>query len=519
MQEIQLTTWNAKLYSPLEYPSVPLQVGQDVLCQFGRGKIIELRTTNTPTKSCVEPDQQDPQPSSEQVASTTTTMVVVQLSSWRLAHRSRVLLYLQPLSITAVVRSKQPYEMNVYEKVEYAQHIKDTLANPLFQQQQYAAAWQAYLQAVHVVKYVQHDAQSNNYVRADLIVLMITCCNNAALCAMHLATTADAPTNSSAMTATTKTNNNNHHNNNNNSHKYWEQVYSLANQALALLDALYLKRGLRIHTLLTTKPTSTKPISTTSTSTTTTTFYTDAKLFGEWRVKSLVLMAKALLYDQLEYDAAMVLLKRAHEILVDYSTPTNHEYDVALLPSLQRQDKEVRRLVMLVKEKKREAKAKERNVAKAMFASTSTTTTTTTTTTSHHHNDASNKNTVSPKKDLNDTRNGNDMAEEKKDSANSSPSVRNVKTAGKAAATFEKKVSFAPDVKGSSTPSPNNTNNATTRGVDMNQQEPDERDSGDDEEEAEEDSFLTQHQEALILTGAVAFIGLVAMRILFSRRA
>lgn len=143
------------LYTPVKYPSVPPEVGSDVLTKWGRGKLIKIRDNGTKVH-------------------------VVRLSSWRLANRSRVLCYVSAAECE-VIRPKKIYDMDVFEKVEYANLIKQH-ATEKFKQKDYSGALGLFAKAIDAVRYVQHGVGSTNELRADLIVVMITCSNNAALC-------------------------------------------------------------------------------------------------------------------------------------------------------------------------------------------------------------------------------------------------------------------------------------------------------------------------------------------------
>jgi hypothetical protein len=71
--------------------------------------------------------------------------------------------------------------MNVFEKVEYANDLKQQ-ATAKFKKKDYHGALELFARAIDAVRYVQHEADSTNELRTDLIVVMITCSNNAALC-------------------------------------------------------------------------------------------------------------------------------------------------------------------------------------------------------------------------------------------------------------------------------------------------------------------------------------------------
>jgi hypothetical protein len=97
MQDIQLLDWEMSstksrqpkpmLHSRLSYKSVVPMVGDDVLCVYGRGRVISIRPPN---------------------------LCVVQLTSWRLAQQSVVWCYLD-INQVQVVRKKTTNEMDAWE--------------------------------------------------------------------------------------------------------------------------------------------------------------------------------------------------------------------------------------------------------------------------------------------------------------------------------------------------------------------------------------------------------------------
>lgn len=289
IMEVQLTEWemassrrgfptNAMLYTTQNFPSVKPLMGDHVICQWGRGVIKAIRKDGT---------------------------IVVEISSWRLANRSLVKCYLEP-SALQVVRKKTQSEMDVYERVELSNEYK-ALANKQFAQKLYEPALLTYSKAVDAVRYVQHESNSSNEIRADLVVAMITCSNNAGTCSIQL-------------------------------HK-WDQAIKFATNALVLIDALYPKRGGKIHTILKRDG------------------YPDSKIFGEWRVKSYLIMARAQ-FERKDYDEALKTLQRATIIVNEFNEKTavlvSQEKEVSKLKAhCEREDKAVKRL-----EKKR---------ARAMF--------------------------------------------------------------------------------------------------------------------------------------------------------
>lgn len=280
----------AYLYSSGDFSSVDAQVGDEVECVYGRGKVTEIRDDGS------------------------KKILVVLLSSWRLATRSRVTCYLDPPAVR-VVRSKELYEMTVHERVEAAMEFK-TQANKDFAAKEYRAALQSYAMAVDAVRYVQHKTDSDNYVRADLLVVMVTCSNNAGMCARHLG--------------------------------HWDESFKFGKNAEVLLDAVEKKKGLKIHSILVKDG------------------YHDVKLFGEWKVKCLMLQARALA-EKKDFDQTIEILKKAHEIITKHATAENAEKYAASVKNLRNLEKEVKKLHAGCKERKSLVLKKEKQRAAAMF--------------------------------------------------------------------------------------------------------------------------------------------------------
>lgn len=247
VQEIRLLEWeNAKsnqvktkrstvLYSTSEYSSVTAKKGDHVITPYGRGSVTEIVTVRLLNKGKIDP--QTKEPIGEQVL----TKYHVLLNSWRLAGRSRVKCFLFSNQVD-VVRKKVLFEMNAVERVEFAMNQKRA-ASKIFGEKKYREALNVYSGCIDAVRYIQHDTNSNNECRADLIEVMVTCSNNAATCCIQL--------------------------------QIWEEAFKFAKNALILLNAMFGKRGAKIHTILNSDN-----------------GHCDAKMFGEWRAKSRLIMAR-----------------------------------------------------------------------------------------------------------------------------------------------------------------------------------------------------------------------------------
>lgn len=312
-----------KLYTSSYLPSVPPMLGDDVICTYGRGTIIQLPTSSSSITTTTD-------------TTSSQTHIVVHIKSWRLAERNKVICYLLPQHVH-VVRKKTLHEMDVYEKVEHANQLKQD-ANTCFSNQQYEQALIKYEKAVDSVRYVQHDTDSNNYVRADLVEIMITCSNNAATSCLKLLQA--APTTTADTKRSSKDTNS----------YYKELILKNARNALVLIEALYDKRGQKIHTILSKK-------------------YPDSKLFGEWRIKSLLLIAKIYL-EKKELSECVAVCKQIKMILEEFNPSSDDPQATAVLA---RQEKESQRLLATSVKQLKLEKQKEKKRAQAMFGSPSTT--------------------------------------------------------------------------------------------------------------------------------------------------
>jgi hypothetical protein len=281
-------------------PSVTPTVGDDVLVVPGlRGRVLQIRPHDG--------------------------MIQVLVSSWRLNGRSRVTCFVPSSSSSSlsrtmveVVRHKKIYEMSVYEKVEHAQELKMAAAEQ-FKQKDYSGALETYSKAVDAVRYVQHKPDSTNEVRADLLVTMVTCSNNAGMCCTQL--------------------------------KRWDDAEKFAKNALALIEALEEKKGLRIHKILNRDG------------------FDDIKLFGEWLVRSNVILARALL-EKGENVYAMDIAKLAGQVIAKYTTEEYRQHQpeqAATVKQLLILGKEVKRLFTLCKDQRKAHLKKEKMRAQAMF--------------------------------------------------------------------------------------------------------------------------------------------------------
>jgi tetratricopeptide (TPR) repeat protein len=256
-----------------------------------------------------------------------------------------------------VVRKYTVNEMSIPERIELANQYKAN-ASTQFTSKKYDIALQTYAAAVSIARDRQHDPTTNE-LRADLVVLMITCSNNAATCCIKL--------------------------------NQYTEAKKHAQNALILCDALYTKRNMKVHTILRNDG------------------IHDAKMFGEWRIKSYIIISHCALVDKNngggieEYDVIVGILKKAHGIAIEYINELNAvaaaaaaaaaatttttlmnstiesnkktkllvEEHASSIKTLTLQTKEIRRLLVECNSKKKIMKDVEKRRAKAMFASSS----------------------------------------------------------------------------------------------------------------------------------------------------
>ena len=345
------------MYTTENLDSVDPVVGDDVICSVGRGRVTKIISVKIVKNQRSGRDDTctaggDGGGDAEQKQARELLKYEVELTSWRLAGRSRVKCYMYKQALQ-VVRKKMLSEMNAQERVEFAQRQKASAAQ-VFKDKQYQHALNLYAGAVDSVRFVQHDSSSSNETRADLVEVMVTCSNNASTCCAQLGR--------------------------------WPEAAKFAQNALILLDALIDKKGFNIHTIL---------ISDVKDGGC---GLCDAKLFGEWRVKSYILIARSLA-EKKDYSGAIEILRRARNIIVEYSVvgssgnegdggtkPTdeggiagsngsavacNADRTKASVAHLRVQDKELRKLITSYTEHKKAEKKMEKQRAQAMFGSPS----------------------------------------------------------------------------------------------------------------------------------------------------
>lgn len=314
IKEIRLLEWekaakegklyskhHTTLYSTQDYPSVVPRKGDDVQTPYGRGHIVETVTVRILSKNLV------------------LQKYHVILDSWRLAGRSKVKCYVFSNQVKTV-RKKTLAEMNAIERVEFAMRQK-RVATTIFAEKKYQQALNIYAGCIDAVRYVQHDNNNNNECRADLIEVMVTCSNNAATCCIQL--------------------------------KMWEEAFKFAKNANILLNALYDKRGMKIHTILNRDG-----------------GHCDTQLFGEWRVKSHFVMAKSL-FEKGEYEVSLEEIKEARKHIAYYVAGDGCEDSPSAKESVKRLrgiEKQIASLRSNVVTQRKDILQKEKARARAMFS-------------------------------------------------------------------------------------------------------------------------------------------------------
>ncbi|KAL3799188.1 hypothetical protein ACHAW5_005465 [Stephanodiscus triporus] len=343
------------VYTRHDYPSPTPKVGDDVICKFGRGRVVSVesravaaaRSDDDRRRNDVDidddgrdDDDDDGGDGKEKVAATPTAVVekyTVALTSWRTnGGRTPVMCHLvaSRSDVPRPVRRRAPDEMtDVHERIEYADERK-ARATSHFADRNFALALGGYVDALDAIRDAHRDTSSSNEMRADLVILVATCSNNAATCCVNLG-------------------------------GRWDDAKLYARNALVLLDALYEKRGMKIHALLNRGSR-----------------YIDARLFGEWRVKSHMIVARSCM-EVGEHDVASGVLRKAQNIastyveelnasrvLVDDDDHRRRAAENASSKALASQLREIRRLAKVCADRRRAVVNVERRRARAMFGGT-----------------------------------------------------------------------------------------------------------------------------------------------------
>ena len=471
------------MYSAAELESTDAVVGDDVICSYGRGtvtKCIKVHILSKKDRSEFPSPADDGGSEEEKKGDDelntseaprhgvrkgrTLTKYQVELKSWRLAGRSKVRCYLFRDAIK-VVRRKMLSEMSAQERVEFAQRQKAS-ALQSFKEKRYQQALNLYAGAVDAVRYVQHDASSSNETRADLVVVMVTCSNNAATCCVQLGR--------------------------------WKDAARFAQNALVLLDALYGKRGLKIHTILIADERRGGND------------LCDAKLFGEWRVKSYLVVAKAQAQKK-EYTEANEILRRARSIILEYTADANNEevdsITKASITNLLSQDKAIRRFIANFAGQKKAEKEKQKKRAQAMFGGGKTSSKV----------EALGRSDTKMAKNSDENGLGHLEEEEKKESKTPPTSPKSMATETK---DMEAPAADTSDVLSHKVAAPPNRQSSLKncrppstlkRRVSFSNEVSERQITNDYESDKEEDEiFLEQHKEALIMVGIMGLAALSA---------
>jgi tetratricopeptide (TPR) repeat protein len=189
---------------------------------------------------------------------------------------------------------KKIHEMSLCDRVEYAQELKGQAAKD-FALKDYKTAYRKYARAVDAVQIATEKADKMVIDgRVPAVMLLITCSIKAATCARNL--------------------------------EQWDEAERFALNAIVIVDRLEPKLGetLRLQVDQTAY----------------------LRIFGEWRVKSLMVMAQALTEKQ-HTEQAIKILKRAQDVITKYSAPDFVQQPLlkSLLKRLSAQDEEVLRLL------------------------------------------------------------------------------------------------------------------------------------------------------------------------------
>jgi hypothetical protein len=221
--------------------TVGLAVGDVVLCAYGRGRVVQVRSD--------------------------TQQVAVRLSSWRLTGHSKVTCYLASNDVV-VVRLKKISEMSVQDMVGFVQELKEKAARE-FAANDYAAALLTSTRAIDAAQYVNRKSgSSSSILQLNVVTLMVACSIRAAACCRKLDQSDEAAT--------------------------------IARDALVIISRTLEPKfdgSIRTHVSETDHG------------------YT--RVFGEWRVKNLLVLARVSI-EQQDYEQALQVLDNARAVSTKY---------------------------------------------------------------------------------------------------------------------------------------------------------------------------------------------------------
>jgi hypothetical protein len=200
-----------------------------------------------------------------------TQRVAVCLSSWRLSGRSKVTCYLASHEVV-VVRLKKISEMSVHEMVMFVQELKEKAARE-FATKDYAAALLTSTRAIDAAQYVNRKSgSSSSILQLNAVTLTVACSIRAAACCRQL----------------------------NQSH----EAATIAQDALVIigntLEAPKLDGSIRTHVKNKRD-------------------HGYNRVFGEWRVKNLLVLARVSI-EQQDYEQALQVLDNARAVSTTYAT-------------------------------------------------------------------------------------------------------------------------------------------------------------------------------------------------------
>jgi hypothetical protein len=197
-----------------------------------------------------------------------TQQVAVCLSSWRLTGRSKVTCYLACDDV-AVVRLKKISEMSVHEMVGFVQELKEKAARE-FAAKDYASALLTSTRAIDAAQYVNRKSGSSSSVlQLTVVTLMVACIIRAAACCCKL----DQP----------------------------NEAETITRDALVIIgNTLEPTLGGSIRAQVSKDD------------------HGYSRVFGEWRVKNLLVLARVSI-EQQDYEQALQVLDNARAVSTTYA--------------------------------------------------------------------------------------------------------------------------------------------------------------------------------------------------------
>ena len=283
----------------------------------------------------------------ETTSSTTGVSVTLTLSSWRLASNAAVKVTCTPDQVT-VIAPPRLSTLTPSQKIERANILREKAKAPL-QRGEYGGAYAVYSSALYILNSIETESLHCNSLRCAMLESMVAMLNNSGLCSLKCLDGHDTIVDGSVDRSTTTKG----------QMEIGNEACKAGGNAVMLIDAVSAKRNGKVRAALL------KDYN-----------LDDLKLFGEWKIKALLTLARGLGEGLSNWTDGLATLRTAEAYLnagVDGEKDKKNrilenwgDEDRAKLEAMF--GKKVRKLIKGYKARKDDEKKKEKKRARAMFS-------------------------------------------------------------------------------------------------------------------------------------------------------